>query len=194
MTPSLAELRIYHTFGVPTVVASFPHFGEPPMQIKSVLVGAVLALGLATVAPSLAQAQVGFVVQGSYGFDSKDFGAGAGVNLALGSLTEKQGIRLEATFDYFFASDPLTYWEVNGNLLKDIPSVKNLYVGAGVNYAHFSFDESLCGALCDASSSDIGLNLLGGYKLGSGKAAPFIQARFAIGGAEQLYVTGGFRF
>lgn len=168
------------------------------MQIKSVLVGAVLALGLATIAPSSAQAQVGFVVQGSYGFDSKDFGAGAGVNLALGSLTEKQGIRLEATFDYFFASDPLTYWEVNGNLLKDIPSVKNLYVGAGVNYAHFSYDDNgLCGALgalCDASSSDIGLNLLGGYKLGAGKAAPFVQVRFALGGADQLYATGGFRF
>ena len=166
------------------------------MRIKSLFAGAVLALGLAAVAPSSAQAQVGFVVQGSYGFDVEALGVGGGVNLGLGSLTEKQGIRLEATFDYFLADDPLNYWEINGNLLKDIPSIANLYVGAGINYANFSYDnDDLCGAFCDAlDTSEIGINILGGYRLGSGKAAPFVQARFALGGAEQLYVTGGFRF
>lgn len=168
------------------------------MRIKSMFAGAVLALGVAAFAPSTASAQVGFVVQGSYGFDIEEIGIGAGVNLGIGSLTEKQGIRLEATFDYFLVSDPAKFWEINGNLLKDIPSVKNLYVGAGVNYAHSSVDLSdICGAFCanvDDSSSDIGINLLGGYKLGSGKAAPFVQARFSLGGSEQLYVTGGFRF
>jgi hypothetical protein len=164
------------------------------MRIKSLFAGAVFALGLAAVAPSSAQAQVGFVVQGSYGFDVEALGVGGGINLGLGSLTEKQGIRLEATFDYFLADDPLTYWEINGNLLKDIPSIANLYVGAGVNYAKSSIDSGICGTLVDCDSSDIGINLLGGYKLGSGKAAPFVQARFALGGGEQLYVTGGFRF
>lgn len=165
------------------------------MRIKSMFAGAVLALGVAAFAPSTASAQVGFVVQGSYGFDVEALGVGAGVNLGIGSLTEKQGIRLEATFDYFLADDPLTFWEINGNLLKDIPSIKNLYVGAGVNYAKSSIDSDFCGAFCDGlDSSDIGINVLGGYKLGTGKAAPFVQARFAIGGAEQLYVTGGFRF
>ncbi|MDX2261349.1 MAG: hypothetical protein SFU84_06585 [Gemmatimonadales bacterium] len=164
------------------------------MRIKSLFAGAVLALGLAAVAPSSAQAQVGFVVQGSYGFDVEALGVGGGVNLGLGSLTEKQGIRLEATFDYFLADDPLTYWEINGNLLKDIPSIANLYVGAGINYAKSSIDSGICGTLVDCDNSEIGLNILGGYKLGSGKAAPFVQARFALGGGEQLYVTGGFRF
>ena len=164
------------------------------MRIKSMFAGAVLALGVAAFAPSTASAQVGFVVQGSYGFDVEEFGIGGGVNLGIGSLTAKQGIRLEATFDYFLVSDPAKFWEINGNLLKDIPSVKNLYVGAGVNYAHSSIDAGFCGTLVDCSSSDVGINVLGGYKLGSGKAAPFVQARFAIGGAEQLYVTGGFRF
>ncbi|MEI2719851.1 MAG: hypothetical protein V9E87_06865 [Gemmatimonadales bacterium] len=165
------------------------------MRIKSMFAGAVLALGVAAFAPSTASAQVGFVAQASYGFDVEALGVGGGVNLGLGSLTEKQGIRLEATFDYFLADDPLTFWEINGNLLKDIPSVKNLYVGAGVNYANFSYDSSVCGAFCSlADNTEIGINILGGYKLGTGKAAPFVQARFALGGAEQLYVTGGFRF
>ncbi|MBL0178419.1 MAG: hypothetical protein IPP98_04740 [Gemmatimonadetes bacterium] len=105
------------------------------MRIKSMFAGAVLALGVAAFAPSTASAQVGFVVQGSYGFDVEEMGVGAGVNLGF------------------------------------------------------------CGAFCDGlDNSEIGINVLGGYKLGTGKAAPFVQARFAIGGAEQLYVTGGFRF
>ncbi len=123
------------------------------MRIKSMFAGAVLALGVAAFAPSTAQAQVGFVVQGSYGFDVEALGVGGGVNLGLGSLTEKQGIRLEATFDYFLADDPLTFWEINGNLLKDIPSVKNLYVGAGINYANSSFDSAFCGTLSIAAAA-----------------------------------------
>jgi hypothetical protein len=166
------------------------------MQIKSMFAGAALVLGLVAVAPSAAQAQVGFVVQGSYGFDIEEFAIGGGINTAIGSLTEKQGIRLEATFDYYLVGDGVKSWEMNGNLLKDIPSVANLYVGAGVNYAHASYD---CGTLCDlydigASSSDVGLNVLGGFKLGSGKAAPFVQLRYTFGGTDQLVATGGFRF
>jgi hypothetical protein len=164
------------------------------MRIKSLFAGAVLALGLAAVAPSSAQAQVGFVVQGSYGLDYEALGIGGGVNLGLGSLTANHGIRLETTFDYFLADDPLSVWEINGNLLKDIPSIANLYVGAGINYANFSYDSGFCGTIVDCSSSEIGLNILGGYKLGSGKAAPFVQARFSLGGGEQLVLTGGFRF
>jgi hypothetical protein len=168
------------------------------MKIKSMFAGAALVLGLVAVSPSAANAQVGFVVQASYGLDYEALGVGGGVNLGLGSLTEKQGIRLEATFDYFLVDDPATAWEINANLLKDIPSVKNLYVGAGVNYASFGTDlDELCGAFCagiDGTNTEIGLNILGGYKLGTGKAAPFVQARFALGGAEQLYLMGGFRF
>ena len=157
--------------------------------------GAVLALGVAAFAPSTAQAQVGFVVQGSYGFDVEALGVGGGVNLGLGSLTEKQGIRLEATFDYFLADDPLTFWEINGNLLKDIPSVDEPVRRRGHQLRQLVVRlPAFCGTLVDCSSSDIGINVLGGYKLGSGKAAPFVQARFALGGGEQLYVTGGFRF
>lgn len=166
------------------------------MQIRSLFAGAALVLGLVAVAPSSAQAQVGFVVQGSYGFDIEEFAVGGGINTAIGSLTETQGIRLEATFDYYLVGDGVKSWEVNGNLLKDIPAIANLYVGAGVNYVHASYD---CGSLCDAfdvddSNSEVGLNILGGYRLGAGKAAPFVQARFSLGGGEQLVVTGGFRF
>jgi hypothetical protein len=172
------------------------------MQVKLLrtLVGsAALAGVLAVATPTAANAQIGFVAQASYGLDYEALGVGGGVNFGIGSLTEKHGIRLETTFDYFLTDDPLSVWEINGNLLYDLKSVQNLYLGAGVNYANFSYDDNgLCSGifqdLCDASSSEIGLNVLGGYKLGAGKAAPFVQARFSLGGGEQLVVTGGFRF
>lgn len=167
------------------------------MQVKfarSIFAGAVMAAGLA-LAPATANAQVGFVVQGQYGADYEAVGVGGGVNFGLGSLTTNSGIRAEATFDYFFVDDPLKVWEINGNLLYDIPSTPGLYVGAGVTYADFSFDDSdLCEPFCDfASDSEIGLNLLGGWNF-SGSKGPFVTARFALGGGEQLYVGGGFRF
>jgi hypothetical protein len=174
------------------------------MQVKLLrtLVGsAALAGVLAVATPTAANAQMGFVAQASYAIDGAEaLGIGGGVNFGIGSLTEKYGIRLETTFDYFLVDDPASLWQINGNLLYDLKSVPNLYLGAGVNYSKFGNDggEACVGTVCvdfdGASNSDIGLNILGGYKLGSGKMAPFVQARFELGGGEQLVVTGGIRF
>lgn len=168
------------------------------VSFRSLFAGSAMVAGLALATPATASAQVGFVLQGSYGSEVEAIGVGGGVNFGMGSLTAKHGIRAEATFDYFLADDPLTYWEVNGNLLYDLKSVKSLYLGAGVNYAKSSIGGEL-GDLCDSvgsdcSNSDIGLNVLGGFKLGSGKSAPFVQARFELGGGEQFVISGGFRF
>lgn len=177
------------------------------MQLKfarTVIAGAALVAGLAVVTPGTASAQMGFVLQANYNSDV-DFGVGAGVNFGLGSLTAKQGIRGEATFDYFFPSTPggygtfdpnYKYWELNGNLMMDIKSVAGLYVGAGINYAHSSFDFSGCGAFCNgfgASASDVGLNVLGGYSFG-GQKSPFVQAKIELGHGSPFVVTGGIRF
>ncbi len=164
-------------------------------SLRSMVVGAALVAAATFTAPA-ANAQIGFVVQGSYGMDVEAIGVGGGLSFGLGSMTANSGISAEATFDYFFTDDPLQFWEINGNALYDIKSVSGLYVGAGVNYANSSIDSDFCDNdlfEVDCSSSDIGLNLLSGYKFSGGKG-PFVQARFAIGGAEQLYLTAGFRF
>lgn len=176
------------------------------MQLKfarTVLAGAALVAGLALVAPT-ANAQTNFVLQANYG-DDVEFGVGAGLGFGLGSLTANQGIRGEATFDYYFPGGgssfgsfdaDFKYWEINGNLLMDIKSVAGLYIGAGVNYANSSWDFDGCGAFCDNidnSASDIGLNAIGGYSFG-GTKAPFVQAKIELGGGEQFVVTGGIRF
>jgi hypothetical protein len=173
------------------------------MQVKLLrtLVGGVAFAGLLAVAtPNTASAQMGFVAQASYAIDGAEaLGIGGGVNFGIGSLTEKYGIKLETTFDYFLVDDPASLWQINGNLLYDLKSVPNLYLGAGMNYSKTGVDGEACvGTVCvdfdGGSGSDIGLNILGGYKLGSGKMAPFVQARFELGGGEQLVVTGGIRF
>lgn len=156
--------------------------------------GAALVIGFTFAVPATANAQgMGFVIQGNFGGDT-DFGAGAGVNFGVTNT-----LRGEATFDYYFP-DGFDYWEVNGNLMMDIASMPGLYVGAGLNYSDFSFDCEACDILDDfgfdfggAGGSEIGANLLGGYSFGGAKA-PFVQAKFEVGGGEQLVVSGGIRF
>lgn len=173
------------------------------MQVKfarTLAAGVAFVAAMAVLTPNTASAQTGFVIQANYG-DDVDLGVGAGIDFGLGSLTAKQGIRAEATFDYYFPGDggvvDMKYWEINGNLLMDIKSVAGLYVGAGVNYANTSWDfDDACGPFCEAysdSNSDVGLNILGGYSFG-GQKSPFVQAKFELGGAEQLIISGGIRF
>ncbi len=165
-------------------------------SLQTLVAGAAFVVAATFTAPA-ANAQIGFVVQGSYALDAEAVGVGGGVSFGLGSMTANSGISAEATFDYFFVDDPLKFWEINGNALYDIRSIRGLYVGAGVNYANFDVGGDL-GDACDTagadcSSSDVGINVLSGYKFSGGKG-PFVQARFAIGGGDQLYLTGGFRF
>jgi hypothetical protein len=162
--------------------------------VRRFLTGAAAVAGMALIAPTNARAQVGFVVQGQYGLDYEAIGVGGGVNFGLGSLTERHGVRGEVTFDYFLVDDPLTAWEINGNLLYDMVSLPGLYLGAGINYANIGVDCEVCEAQgFDADASEIGLNVLGGWNF-AGSKGPFVTARFAVGGGEQLYLGGGFRF
>lgn len=171
---------------------------------RTFLAGAAMAAGLALALPATASAQLGFVVQANYNTDV-DFGVGGGVNFGLGSLTANHGIRGEATFDYYFPSGGETfgsfssdfdYYELNGNLMMDIKSVAGLYVGAGINYAHYSYDFEGCGIFCSslsAGSSDVGLNLLGGYNFPGSKAL-FGQAKIELGHGSPFVISGGIRF
>jgi len=176
-------------------------------SLRSMVVGAALVVAATFTAPA-AHAQIGFVVQGTYAMDTEAFGAGGGVNFGLGSLTANSGISAEATFDYFFTGDvdglggdyTHKFWQLNGNALYDVKSVAGLYVGAGVNYTNseisFDDDNDVCDIVdCDydIGGDGVGLNILSGYKFSGGKG-PFVQARFSIGGSDQLYLTGGFRF
>ena len=45
-----------------------------------------------------------------------------------------------------------------------------------------------------AGGTELGVNVIGGLKLGRGHGAPFLQARYEVGGGKQLVVTGGIEF
>lgn len=66
--------------------------------------------------------RLSYVGQVSYTADAGAVGLGAGVNLHLGPLTKRLGIRLEATFDYFLVDDPATLWEINASFMRASPS------------------------------------------------------------------------
>lgn len=130
----------------------------------------------------------------SYGDDS-DFGLGPRVVFDDPSLGE---FRIVATFDIFFPDSPsgtdVDYWEINGNgiydfQLRNSPNVIP-YVGAGLNIAHASVGSGVL----NASDTQLGINLLGGFEFIVGSVRPFVELRVELEGGEQLVVTGGILF
>lgn len=125
--------------------------------------------------------------------DDADLGLGARVEfpVALASEGTLAGVFLIGSFDYFFPDGDFNYFEFNGNLAVPVSptSSVNPYVGAGLNMARWSSDIDTPGA--DASSTDLGLNALGGIRFGVGNFASYAEARLELGGGEQLVLTFG---
>ncbi|MBL8986435.1 MAG: hypothetical protein SFV24_21480 [Gemmatimonadales bacterium] len=159
-------------------------------KLAMAVAGAVLLVGLAS---KPAEAQVQFGANVVWG-DDADFGVGARLGFPLGQALKDKGITALATFDYFFP-DYGTLWELTGNGVYNIKSSGSVspYVGAGVSFASASVDN--CPATIDCSSSDFGLNVLGGIKFKAmGNVVPFVEARFGIRDGSQLAIAGGVYF
>ncbi len=116
----------------------------------------------------------------------------------LGAATKVTGLGAYAAFDYFFPSSGFgvspSLWEINVNGTWDIPNMTGgfkPYVGAGINYAHYSV--TVLGT--SASSSQTGLNLLGGTHF---KPAPkldmFGEVRIELRTGSFVAFTAGILF
>jgi len=141
-------------------------------------------------APGARAGDVSLGLQGSW---SEDFEYGVGARLNLDLSDRRAGLAAAVTFDYFFPEavfgvEP-TYWELNGSLIYKLGD-SNLqpYVGTGLNLAHASVSVEGVGS---ASEDEIGVNLLGGVKLGR---SLFGEVRYEIKGGEQLVISVGFLF
>ena len=157
----------------------------------------VLLFGFTT---PLASQGISVGAAASYGEDT-DFGVGPRVSLAIpaGDL----GLSLVGSFDYFFPSDAeadaagadISYWELNGNVVLDIPVGGTFapYVGAGLNYAEASGSVSAGGISISASDSEVGANLLAGLRFGSAGPSPFLEGRYSTA-VEQIVVAVGLLF
>lgn len=158
--------------------------------------GLAAAFSLALAVP--ADAQVHFGPQVSYA-DDADFGIGARV---VAGVPDYAGFEVAGSFDYFFPDGDVDYWEINGNVLYNfaIEGVDSFrpYAGAGLNVARFDAnveDTGIPGFEFDGSSTELGLNLVGGGKFATDAAVtPFVEARLEIEGGEQFVLTGGLLF
>ena len=125
----------------------------------------------------------------AYGFDIED--------LALqgrGVYGINEHFRGEADFSYYLeGTDGLSYWEFNLNANYMIINAGgfDIYALAGLNFFHFS-TETILGNFSD---TDTGLNIGGGAEMGlTDSVNLFGEAKFALGGAEQLFLAVGALF
>jgi hypothetical protein len=140
---------------------------------RCIFLGLILAIGL-TVSP--VQAQLGLALGlGRLISSSPEEGIAGKLDLVL-------------PFEWFFDCSGCNYFEVSPGLVLPL-TVKGVgpYVGAGLNFAHISFD----------SSEDISSDTRLGLALNAGLLAPikgltsFAEARFTAGGANQTVILAG---
>jgi hypothetical protein len=163
------------------------------MRKVVVLIG---IMALAATTARRADAQFRFGANLSWA-DKTDFGIGARGTFGLGSYAKKQPVEGMVTFDYFFPSGSVNYWEVSGNLLyKFTPRGSSVapYAGAGVLLGHSSVDAGTVCSVTGVSCSDtgVGLNLIGGLRFKGGpRFLPFVEGRFEAKSGSQFVLTAG---
>ena len=151
----------------------------------------MLLLLLAPAGDAVAQDRpVAFGVQGGFA-DDMDFGIGGRAQYDLDPGL-REGIDLIGSFLYFFPEDEgifdRDYWELNADAVYVLRSADlRPYVGSGLNVARFSTDDGFD----EVSDTELGLNLIGGLRVGDGF---FAEARVQLSGGEQFLVTSGFVF
>ncbi len=164
---------------------------------------AVAIFALAVALPDAAHGQLGVVVQADHGSKTGGapaWGAGGGIRYPLGYWSQRGGFFGEITFDWFFpdrtvvngASVTQTYWETNFNGVVDLKSAPWLYVGTGFNFTYLTIHTGALAA--PYGGSELGVNLIGGIKLGNRHGAPFLQARYELGGGKQFVASAGLHF
>ena len=162
--------------------------------MRKLLIAACAALFI--LSPGALQAQVGLGGQLSWAEDA-ELGIGARGTFGLPSTVP---LEIHGSVDYFFPPEDafgvsVTYWEANANLVYmfQIPaSPVAPYAGAGLNLGYFSRDIDIPGE--DSSSTELGLNLLGGAKFNLGPVTPFGELRFEVNGGEQFVISAGALF
>jgi opacity protein-like surface antigen len=166
----------------------------------SVLIRRLLLAAVATVlTTSVAAAQAGRKEQGDrpligphaeFATNDLDFGIGAQFSYPVANRFD-----IYPTFDYYFAGKNLTVFSIDG-AVRYWPklNMKNagLYAGAGLNWSHVSVD--LPAPFKDASNSEIGLSLVGGWMFKQVSWLPFGQIRVVIGDADRVEFGGGVNF
>lgn len=118
-----------------------------------------------------------------------DFGIGAHFSYPIANR-----IDIYPQFDYYFPGNDVKGWTLEG-AVRYWPklNMKNpgLYAAAGLNVTHTSVDNDFV----DASSTDVGLGLTGGWMFKQiPNLLPHVQIRVVIGDADRVEFGGGVSF
>ncbi|MCS3703858.1 porin family protein [Salinibacter ruber] len=157
-----------------------------------------VALILAVAFPLTAQAQT----ESSSGFeigprvtidvgDIEEFALGGDVRYDLSQNVEAP-VQLSGAFDFYFADDQggtdVSIYTIDLNAHYIFPTEETFspYAGGGIGITGSEVGGT--------SSTDTGLNLVGGVEFDTGTLQPFVQGQVTIGDFDRLGITGGLLF
>lgn len=161
---------------------------------------ATATLLFAIAAPAAAQIYVSPEVAFASDFN---IGVGFGVEVPVEEVNDRFSIHGNAL--YFFPGESaeeipgvdadVDYWELNANGRFRIPLADQSwtpYLGAGLNIGRVSGSVSIDGVgSTKETSTELGVNVLGGVQFGDGASRPFVEGRYELGGGEQFVLSGG---
>ncbi len=164
---------------------------------------AAAVIALAAALPRAANAQIGIIAQADHGSKvsgAPAWGAGGGIRFPLGYWSQRSGFFGEITFDWFVpgrttvngATVSQTYWEANFDGVIDLKPARWLFVGTGLDFTDLTLNTGNVAA--PYGGSELGVNLIGGITLGNRHGAPFLQARYELGGGKQFVASAGLHF
>lgn len=140
-----------------------------------------------------------------------DFAIGADARYDLSENVDAP-IQLSGAFDYYFADDQqvtasesvsqtIFTVDLNAHYMFPVEGSFSPYAGAGIGITSSSTDEVEVNTPLGTrtfggdSSSDTGLNIVGGAEFEAGSLRPFVEGQFTVGGdLSRFGITGGLLF
>ncbi len=181
-----------------------PHFPTHiPLEHMKKLVTliAVVAFAIPFLAPR-AEAQFTFMAFGGYDLDVEELFIGVGAEFPLMPANGLPfALALRPSAEYFFMPSEsdmgfeasMSLIQINAEAIADLADVIDgpigLFAGAGLGMAFISSEFSGGGVSISDSSTELGLNLLGGVEFG----IPFVQFRLTTAGSTRAQLMGGIR-
>jgi hypothetical protein len=174
-------------------------------RFSLLLASFVLALGV--MVPTTAQGQASFKIGPRLGIPVGDISDGASVFIGADARVKTAALPVvpSGSFDYYFTdTDGYSVFAVDLNALYEF-GIDNAvfvpYAGGGLAITRSSFDSpgvSVGGQTFgggSTSSTEVGLNIVGGARFPLGGLEPFAQLNATLGGdVQRLGITGGLLF
>ena len=151
----------------------------------------LLLLGIFIVGALNAQAQARIGGNLVYGTEIEDLGIG--VN---GEFFIQDNLAVAPGFNYYFADDPVTFWEFNANVhyYFSESNAISVYALGGLNLAHIAIDFD-SPFIDDRDDNELGVNLGIGANFDiQSSVTPFADFRFVLSDYDQAVFTFGLRF